>query len=159
MRTRTIGFVTAIIAGGLLGATTAHADLTGTYGGGFKCKWTSNDGSKDNETTKGSTLKIIHNPDDSIDVDIDGTAYCGRVIATNPGKKGVGVFIVVGTDGNPNNYNEIEYISWKTTGKARVKKKGFWVDSASIGECRGGWSRQSEDVPAGNFGFCNFAPF
>ena len=55
------------------------------------------------------------------------------MIETNPGKKGVGVFLVVGTNGNPYDYNEIEHITWKTTGKARVRKKGFWVDLTSIG--------------------------
>lgn len=143
----------------LLAGSSVHANLTGTYTGSFKCKWTNNDGSKDKESTKNSTLKIIHNPDDSISVDIDETPYCGRVIATKADKKGVAVFVVVGTDGNPYDYNEIEYVTWKTTGKARVKKHGFWVDGYTIGECRGGWSRQSDEVPSGNFAFCPGPPF
>ena len=160
MKVLSTGFIVALLACALLGASVARADLTGTYTGSFMCNWTNNDGSKDKEKTKGSTLKIIHNPiNDTIDVDIDSTPYCGRVIDTKPDKKGVGMFIVVGTDGNPFNYNEMEFISWKTTGRARVKKKGVWIDGTSIGLCRGGWSRQSEEVPLGNFGFCNFLPF
>lgn len=158
MNTSIAGPLAAVLAGVLSTAPLAHADLTGTYTGNFKCKWTNLDGSKEKETTKGSMLKVIHNQDDTIDVDIDETPYCGRVIDTNPDKKGVGMLIVVGTDGNPFNYNEMELISWKTTGRARVKKKGVWIDAVSIGECRGGWSRQSESVPTGNFGFCSFFP-
>jgi len=156
---RVLTFVGMVLAGGMLCAPTVRADLTGTYTGNFKCKWTNNDGSKDKESTKGSTLKIIQAPTGAITVDIDGTPYCGRVIATKSDTKGVGVFVVVGTDGNPYNYNEIEHITWKTTGKARVKKRGFWVDLTTIGECKGGWSRQSEETPVIEFGGCPGPPF
>jgi hypothetical protein len=133
----------------------ARADLTGTYQGKFKCKAVVNDGSKQNLLGSNSTLKIIHDPvDDTIRVDIDETPYCGRVIATKPGKKGVGVFVVVGTTHFPFNYNEIEHITWTLGKKARVKKRGFWVDSEQIGECKGGWSRTSDSLPAGNFASC-----
>ena len=93
MMRRVTTFAVMVLVGGLVGAPIARADLTGTYTGNFKCKWTNNDGSKDKESTKGSTLKIIHNQDDTIDVDIDGTPYCGRVIDTKPDKKGVGMFM------------------------------------------------------------------
>ena len=137
-------------------ATNARADLTGTYQGKFKCKSVLNDGSTEKDPATSSTLKIIHHPNDTIDVDIDETPYCGRVIHTRQDKKGVGVFIVVGTSYDPHNYDEIEHITWKLTGKARVKKRGFWVDATQIGECKGGWSRVSEEIPSGNFGYCFF---
>lgn len=155
--TTTFRFVAALMAWGLsFPGGSALADLTGTYEGRFKCTAVRNDGSTDKGPSTASTLKIIHHPNDLIDVDIDGTAYCGRVIATQPDKKGVGVFIVVGTNGNPNSYNEIEHITWKLSGKARVKKSGVWVDATQIGQCKGGWGRTSTEPPSGNFGLCNF---
>ena len=134
----------------------SDTNLTGYYVGNFKCSWNNNDGSKNKDTTKNSELNIIHEDfDDLIQVNIDGETYCGRVIRTGKDTKGIGVLIKTGSSDDPAGHSKMDYLTWKTNGKAGIKSKNAVFNQVDrIGLCKGNWKRENLIPLAVSFTSC-----
>jgi len=127
-------------------STAFAVDLNGQYSGNFVCKQINNDGTMTVSTENNSVVVITHDlGTDLLNLTIDGALYTGRVIhdAKKPEKKGTAIFIAVGTNDDPlNAWSELEKIKVKKGG-GKISKRGVYVDSTGIGECKGSWKRVS----------------
>ena len=127
-------------------------NLTGEYVGSYNCSWVDNAGLKGKKKIKESVLNILHDDISGlIAVDIDGTHYCGRVIQTSESaEKGIGILIKTETSDVPVSSNGMDYFTWKTKGKANIKRKiGIYTSAGEIGTCKGGWKREAFESDPG----------
>lgn len=137
--------ILAVLVVLVVGASAGGVDLTGTYEGKLRFFEAANDGSEDTGK-EASTARITQNPDDSVNVEIDGELYQGRIIewGGNPEKFASGVILACGTDDDPNTPSGMAIMEAKVNaakGRGKLRALGVLVDSLGLGVANGKWKR------------------
>jgi hypothetical protein len=139
----------------LASAPTSAGDLTGTWKGKWSCKAQNAEGKLKlssiavQEPEPGvSTLEISHphGPDDpALQARVDGVLFAGFTLVTAATVGGLGAF--VGCD--PGDLRSFKWKAKPNVVKGKITWRGTFVsDDATLGSCRGSWTRVSLEDPA-----------